>query len=121
MGGRRANEETSEVGREMKREFYRQLSEVVQKWEEAFAELENDAQRRVVATAAESGLLQAIQMAKLGAKLTSAGWGGCAIALISSDGVAELERITRRRYRELDFKEPAFYWFLPAAGVEVVR
>ena len=48
----------------MEREFYQQLSEIVHKWEEAFAELEENEQRRVVAAAAESGLLQAIQMAR---------------------------------------------------------
>ena len=52
------------VGCQMEREFYRQLSEVVRKWEEAFAGLEVHEQQRVVAAAAESGLLQTIQMAR---------------------------------------------------------
>ncbi len=36
----------------------------MQKWEQAFANLEEDEQRRIVSTAAESGLLQAIQMSR---------------------------------------------------------
>lgn len=54
----------TDAGYRMEQEFYRQLSEVVHKWEEAFANLEENEQRRVVAAAAESGLLQAIQMAR---------------------------------------------------------
>ena len=66
MVGRYSDQNAGEhtVGRQMEREFYRQLSEVVSKWEEAFAGLEVTEQQRVVAAAAESGLLQAIQMAR---------------------------------------------------------
>jgi hypothetical protein len=66
MGGRYSDRNAAEydVGRQMEREFYQQLSEVVSKWEEAFAGLEVHEQERVVAAAAESGLLQAIQMAR---------------------------------------------------------
>ena len=53
-----------DVGRKMERKFYRQLSEDVSKWEKAFAGLEDHEQQRIVAAAAESGLLQAIQMAR---------------------------------------------------------
>jgi predicted DNA-binding ribbon-helix-helix protein len=31
-----------DVGRRMEREFYKQLSEIVQKWEQAFANLEEE-------------------------------------------------------------------------------
>ena len=66
MGGRHSarNAGEQDVGRQMEREFYQQLSEVVSKWEEAFAGLEGHEQQRIVAAAAESGLLQAIQMAR---------------------------------------------------------
>jgi hypothetical protein len=66
MGGRHSDRNAGEYdrGRQMEREFYRQLSEVVSKWEEASAGLEVHEQQRVVAAAAESGLLQAIQMAR---------------------------------------------------------
>ena len=53
-----------DVGRELERGFYQDLLRVVQKWERAFAALEEDEQRRIVSAAAESGLLQAIQMAR---------------------------------------------------------
>lgn len=56
----------------------------------------------------------------LGARVTGAGWGGCAIALISSDKAGELAENTRKRFGERGFGEPAFYKFLPAAGAEVV-
>jgi hypothetical protein len=57
-----------DIGRRMDREFYKQLSEIVQKWEQAFANLEVDQQRRIVSAAAENGLLQAIQMSRAALK-----------------------------------------------------
>ena len=56
----------------------------------------------------------------LGAKVTGAGWGGCAIALISSAKADELADTTRQRFEGRDFREPAFYKFTPAAGAEVL-
>jgi galactokinase len=56
-----------------------------------------------------------------GARLTGAGFGGCAIALIAPGSVAALERATRRRYAEQGFLEPEFYTFRPSAGAEVAR
>ncbi len=56
----------------------------------------------------------------LGAKVTGAGWGGCAIALIPSAKADELADTTRRRFEGRDFGEPAFYKFTPAAGAEVL-
>ena len=55
-----------------------------------------------------------------GARLTGAGFGGCAIALVPTEKVDELVEVTRTQYEEQDFKEPAFYQFVPAAGAEVV-
>lgn len=57
----------------------------------------------------------------LGAKVTGAGWGGCAIALISADKAEGLAEATLRKYEESGFDEPAFYEFLPAVGAEVAR
>ncbi len=57
----------------------------------------------------------------LGARLTGAGFGGCAIALIPAGGSESLCKNCRRRFAEEGFKEPAFYSFLPASGAEVVR
>ena len=64
MGRRSPNRSEADIGRRMEREFYEQLSELVQKWEQAFASLEMEEQRQVVTAAAESGLLQAIQMSR---------------------------------------------------------
>jgi creatinine amidohydrolase/Fe(II)-dependent formamide hydrolase-like protein len=66
MGGRHSDQNAGEqdVGRQMEREFYQQLSAVVRTWEMAFAGLEVHEQQRIAAAAAESGLLQAIQMAR---------------------------------------------------------
>lgn len=55
-----------------------------------------------------------------GARLTGAGFGGCAIALVPAERADELVEVVRARYEEHGFKEPAFYRFLPAAGAEVV-
>jgi galactokinase len=55
----------------------------------------------------------------LGARLTGAGFGGCAIALVAADGADELAASARRRFAEEDFREPEFYEFRPAAGAEV--
>ncbi|MGB3633968.1 MAG: galactokinase [Rubrobacteraceae bacterium] len=56
----------------------------------------------------------------LGARVTGAGWGGCAIALVPTDKADELADTTRQRFEERDFGEPAFYKFVPAAGAEVL-
>lgn len=56
----------------------------------------------------------------LGARLTGAGFGGCAIALIRNGDAAHLTELGRSRFAELGFGEPAFYVFRPAAGAEVV-
>jgi galactokinase len=55
-----------------------------------------------------------------GAKVTGAGWGGCAIALLPTDKADELADTTRRRFEDRGFGEPAFYQFVPAVGAEVV-
>lgn len=56
----------------------------------------------------------------LGAKVTGAGWGGCAIALILSDKADDLTDRTLERFEESGFGGPEFYKFVPAAGAEVV-
>jgi galactokinase len=56
----------------------------------------------------------------LGARLTGAGFGGCAIALVAEGEADTLVSDTRRRFEEEDFKEPTFYRLQPAAGAEVV-
>lgn len=57
----------------------------------------------------------------LGARLTGAGFGGCAIALLPSGDVERVSETTLRAFSESGFEEPVFYEFLPAAGAEVSR
>lgn len=57
----------------------------------------------------------------LGAKLTGAGWGGCAVALIPTTKADDLANSTREQFEKRGFNEPAFYEFVPAAGAEVVN
>jgi galactokinase len=56
----------------------------------------------------------------LGARLTGAGFGGCAVALVNAADTDTLANSTRRAFQEGNFKEPTFYEFRPAAGAEVV-
>jgi galactokinase len=57
----------------------------------------------------------------VGARLTGAGFGGCAIALVRPDEADGLTPTVRETFARRGFEEPAFYEFLPAAGAEVVR
>src|SRR5918997_711210 len=55
-----------------------------------------------------------------GARLTGAGFGGCAIALMSTGNTETLAEACRRTFAARGFTEPEFYEFAPAAGAEVV-
>jgi galactokinase len=55
-----------------------------------------------------------------GARLTGAGFGGCAIALMPSGNTETLTEACRRAFADLGFERPEFYEFVPAAGAEVV-
>ena len=55
-----------------------------------------------------------------GARLTGAGFGGCAIALMPSGNTGMLAEACRRAFASRGFEEPEFYEFAPAAGAEVV-
>jgi galactokinase len=55
-----------------------------------------------------------------GARLTGAGFGGCAIALVRAGETDTLSRDVLRRFAERGFEEPVFYEFVPTAGAEVV-
>ncbi len=61
----------------------------------------------------------AVQSAALGARLTGAGFGGCAIALIRSEDAGALAQRARHYFEARGFKQPVFYPFQPAAGAEV--
>lgn len=56
----------------------------------------------------------------LGARLTGAGFGGCAIAVATPNVADAIEIATVKRYIQHKWKEPSFYRFLPAAGAEMV-
>ena len=56
-----------------------------------------------------------------GARLTGAGFGGCAIALVRAGETGALAQRCRRAFAERGFEEPAFYEFVPAAGAELAR
>jgi galactokinase len=56
-----------------------------------------------------------------GARLTGAGFGGCAIALARTGETEALARDVTRAFAERGFEEPVFYKFVPSAGAEVAR
>jgi galactokinase len=55
----------------------------------------------------------------LGARLTGAGFGGCAIALVPETTVEAASAATREAFARNGFREPAFYRFLPSEGARV--
>jgi galactokinase len=54
-----------------------------------------------------------------GARLTGAGFGGCAIALVPEDKTGAFTNACEQAFAESEFEEPAFYEFVPAAGAEI--
>lgn len=64
---------------------------------------------------------QARQVGALGARLTGAGFGGCAIAIIASAKASTLVNAVAQLFAARVYREPAWYTFSPAAGAEVVR
>jgi galactokinase len=52
----------------------------------------------------------------LGARLTGAGFGGCALALLASEQVEPLMRTITRRFAQESFTAPAFYLVHPSPG-----
>ncbi len=59
------------------------------------------------------------QSGALGARLTGAGFGGCAIALIQREDAQALAQRVQHHFEARGFKQPVFYSFQPAAGAEV--
>jgi galactokinase len=62
---------------------------------------------------------RALQSSALGARLTGAGFGGCALALIRSEDTGVLTLSVRHSFEARGFKQPVFYAFQPEAGAEV--
>ncbi|HEV8045607.1 MAG TPA: galactokinase, partial [Rubrobacter sp.] len=54
-----------------------------------------------------------------GARLTGAGFGGCAIALVPRGETAAFTNACEQAFAKSEFEEPAFYEFVPAAGAEL--
>lgn len=61
------------------------------------------------------------QAGALGARLTGAGFGGCAIALIEGGKVRTLTESVTSAFAQQGYHTPEWYMFSPAAGAEVVR
>jgi galactokinase len=56
-----------------------------------------------------------------GARLTGAGFGGCAIALVPEDETSAFTDACKQAFAEREFEEPAFYEFVPAEGAELAN
>ena len=54
-----------------------------------------------------------------GARLTGAGFGGCAIALVPEGNTTALTKACAQAFDEREFEKPAFYEFIPAAGASL--
>jgi galactokinase len=57
----------------------------------------------------------------VGARLTGAGFGGCALVLLARDLVEPISRAIARRFAEAGFTTPAFYLVHPSAGAALAR
>jgi galactokinase len=56
-----------------------------------------------------------------GARMTGAGFGGCAVGLVQEDSVAELIRMVSSEYRQRVGIEPQIFVSAPAGGAELVK
>jgi galactokinase len=54
----------------------------------------------------------------VGARLTGAGWGGCIVALVRREAVADFEAHVPRRYREQTGREPTIFACRAGGGAE---
>jgi molecular chaperone GrpE (heat shock protein) len=63
--GQRTQADKVDAVHKLERKFNQELLQVVQKWERAFAALDEDEQRQVVSEMAKNNMLQAIQMARV--------------------------------------------------------
>ena len=56
-----------------------------------------------------------------GARLTGAGFGGCAIALVPHARTDEVTEACEQAFAASNLKDPTFYEFVPAAGAELAN
>ena len=63
----------------------------------------------------------AIQSSALGARLTGAGFGGCALALVRSEDADVLMMNVQHSFEARGFTQPAFFAFQPETGAEIVK
>ena len=57
----------------------------------------------------------------LGARLTGAGFGGCALVLLASELVEPISQAIARRFAEEGFTAPAFYPVHPSPGAALAQ
>jgi galactokinase len=57
----------------------------------------------------------------LGARLTGAGFGGCALVLLAGEQVDQMKHAISRRFAQQGFTAPAFYPVRPAAGAALAH
>ncbi len=62
----------------------------------------------------------AMEAGALGARLTGAGFGGCAVALTPEDRAKAVMGTVRDQFQERGFREPLFYSFTAEVGAELV-
>ena len=63
----------------------------------------------------------ALQSSALGARLTGAGFGGCALALVRGEDEGVLEMNVQHYFEARGFTRPEFYSFQSATGAQIVK
>ncbi len=64
----------------------------------------------------DTAVAAALGAGALGARITGGGFGGCVIALVDDEAVADCGKAVRAAFSERGFDEPALFTALPSAG-----